>query len=146
MVTNGGNTEGLFRGAVMSSGSPIPTGHIEEQQPYYDTVVEHAGCAMATDTLECLRQVPAETLLNAAAALPNLFEYPVSRLFRRWSLAHDEKESGADEILVQGLASIWAPRADGVFLKAPPHHLVLSSSVAKVPFITGDSPFLAVLL
>ncbi|KAI0793564.1 carotenoid ester lipase precursor [Fomes fomentarius] len=113
MVTNGGNTEGLFRGAVMSAGSPIPTGHIDEQQPYYDTIVEHAGCANATDTLECLRQVPAETLLNAAAVLPNLFEYP-------------------------GLASVWAPRADGVFLKAPPQHLVLSGSVAKVPFITAN--------
>ena len=28
MVTNGGNTEGLFRAAFMQSGSPIPIGDI----------------------------------------------------------------------------------------------------------------------
>ena len=77
MVTNNGDPEGLFRGAVMSSGSPVPTGDITNQQPYYNTVVGHAGCADATDTLECLRQVPAETLLAAAATLPNLFSYQV---------------------------------------------------------------------
>ena len=28
MITNGGDTEGLFRGAFMQSGSPIPVGDI----------------------------------------------------------------------------------------------------------------------
>ena len=79
MLTNDGNTEGLFRGAIMNAGSPIPTGDIANQQPYYDTIVEHAGCANATDTLQCLREVPTESLLAAAATLPNLFEYPASR-------------------------------------------------------------------
>lgn len=78
MVTNGGNNEGLFRGAIMNAGSPVPTGDITEQQPYYDQIVEHAGCSNATDTLDCLRKVPSQTLLAAAATLPNLFEYPVS--------------------------------------------------------------------
>ncbi|EIW62477.1 alpha/beta-hydrolase [Trametes versicolor FP-101664 SS1] len=114
MVTNDGNTEGLFRGGIMHAGSPLPTGDIEALQPAYDIVVEQAGCAAAADTLECLRQVPAATLLNAAAALPNLFDLP-------------------------GLAEVWAPRADGVFLQAPPQHLVLAGSVANIPFITGDA-------
>ncbi|KAI0681836.1 carotenoid ester lipase precursor [Earliella scabrosa] len=114
MLTNDGNTEGLFRGAIMNAGSPIPTGDISNQQPYYDTIVEHAGCANATDTLQCLREVPTDSLLAAAATLPNLFEYP-------------------------GLATVWAPRADGVFLKAPPQHLVLAGSVAQIPFMTGDA-------
>ncbi|KAI0666683.1 carotenoid ester lipase [Trametes maxima] len=114
MVTNGGNTEGLFRGAVMNAGSPLPTGDIEIQQPAYDTVVQHSGCAGSEDTLECLRSVPLDTLMAASANVPNLFEYP-------------------------GLAEIWAPRADGLFLEAPPQHLVLAGSVAGIPFITGDS-------
>ncbi|KAJ8495240.1 hypothetical protein ONZ51_g1826 [Trametes cubensis] len=113
MVTNGGDNEGLFRGAIMNSGSPLPTGDIELQQPAYDTVVEHAGCTNAEDTLECLRGVSADTLMAAAAAVPNLFDYP-------------------------GLAEAWAPRADGVFLEAPPQHLVLAGKVAQVPFISGD--------
>ncbi|RDX47137.1 alpha/beta-hydrolase [Lentinus brumalis] len=98
----------------MNAGSPIPTGDITEQQQYYDQIVEHAGCSNATDTLECLRTVPPQTLSAAAATLPNLFEYP-------------------------GLATPWAPRADGVFLTAPPQHLVLAGQVAKIPFISGDA-------
>ncbi|KAI0633893.1 alpha/beta-hydrolase [Trametes polyzona] len=111
MVTNGGNNEGLFRGAIMNAGSPLPTGDTATLQPFYDTVVEHAGCAGSADTLECLREVPLDTLMNAAAAVPNLFEYP-------------------------GLAEAWAPRADGVFLEAPPQHLVLAGS--GTIFATGS--------
>ncbi|KAL1942493.1 hypothetical protein VTO73DRAFT_6095 [Trametes versicolor] len=114
MVTNGGDNEGLFRGAIMHAGSPLPTGDIETLQPFYDAVVEHAGCAAAEDTLACLRHVPADTLLTAAAAVPNLFDYP-------------------------GLAEAWAPRADGVFLEAPPQHLILAGHVSNIPFITGDA-------
>ncbi|KAI8975912.1 carotenoid ester lipase precursor [Trametes punicea] len=113
MVTNGGDNEGLFRGAVMMSGSPIPTGDIELLQPSYDTVVEQSGCAGEDDTLECLRTVSTDTLMKAAAAVPNLFDYP-------------------------GLDEAWAPRADGKFLEAPAQHLVLAGSVADVPFISGD--------
>lgn len=78
MVANGGDNEGLFRGAIMHAGSPLPTGDIEILQPFYDTVVEHAGCAAAEDTLDCLRKVPADTLLAAAAVVPSLFDYPVN--------------------------------------------------------------------
>ncbi|KAI0703918.1 alpha/beta-hydrolase [Earliella scabrosa] len=114
MVTNGGNTEGLFRGAIMSAGSPPPTGHIADHQSTYDAVVQEVGCASAADTLECLRHVSADTLLAAATSQPFIFDYP-------------------------GLAMIWAPRADGVFLKAPPQHLVLNGSVASIPFISGGA-------
>ena len=114
MVTNGGNTEGLFRGAVMSAGSPLPTGDVEELQPIYDQIVNAVGCNGAEDTLECLRQVPAANLTAAAATAPNLFGYP-------------------------GLATPWGPRADGVFLTAPSQHLVLAGQVADIPFVTGDA-------
>lgn len=78
MVSNGGNNEGLFRAGIMHAGSPLPTGNIESLQPFYDTVVEHANCTAAADTLDCLRGVPADTLLQAAKAVPNVFDYPVS--------------------------------------------------------------------
>ena len=80
MLANGGNTDGLYRGAIMSSGSPSPTRDIIDQQSYYNIVVENAGCANASDTLECLRHVPADTLLAAAATLPNLLDYQVCRM------------------------------------------------------------------
>ncbi|RPD58843.1 carotenoid ester lipase precursor [Lentinus tigrinus ALCF2SS1-7] len=114
MVTNGGNNEGLFRGAIMNAGSPIPTGDITELQQFYDQIVAHAGCANATDTLDCLRKIPAANLTAAAATVPNLFDYT-------------------------GLATPWPPRADGVFLTAPPQHLVLAGQVAKIPFMSGDA-------
>ncbi|KAI1784669.1 carotenoid ester lipase precursor [Ganoderma leucocontextum] len=114
MVTNGGNDEGLFRGAIMSAGSPIPTGDIAELQPFYDQIVDVVGCSGTNDTLGCLRQVPAANLTVAAGTIPNLFSY-------------------------SGLATPWAPRADGKFLTAPPQHLVLAGQVAKIPFIAGDA-------
>nr|VWO96474.1 Carboxylic ester hydrolase (EC [Ganoderma boninense] len=114
MITNNGNAEGLFRGAIMSAGSPLPTGDIEELQLFYDQIVDAAGCGGTSDTLACLRQVPADNLAAAANAVPNLFSY-------------------------SGLATPWAPRADGIFLTAPPQHLVLAGQVADVPFITGDA-------
>lgn len=78
MVTNGGNNEGLFRAGIMHAGGTLPTGDIELQQPFYDMVVAHANCTGAVDTLECLRQVPADTLRHAGEAVPNIFDYPVS--------------------------------------------------------------------
>ena len=33
MLTNGGDTEGLFRAAFMSSGAPLSTGSVEDRTP-----------------------------------------------------------------------------------------------------------------
>ncbi|RDX42833.1 carotenoid ester lipase precursor [Lentinus brumalis] len=115
MLTNGGNTEGLFRAGVMHSGSPLPTGDTELQQSAYDSIVEQVGCANSTDTLQCLREVPASALLAAAGTFPGTSSYI-------------------------GAAAVkpWNPHADGVFLTDHPQKLVLSGSVANVPFISGD--------
>ncbi|OAX38437.1 alpha beta-hydrolase [Rhizopogon vinicolor AM-OR11-026] len=113
MITNGGNPEGLFRAAFMESGSPIPIGDITHGQGYYDFIVDQTGCAGSSDTLQCLREVPYDTLMNATKNTPNLFSY-------------------------QSLAIAWLPRVDGVFLTADPQQLVLQGSVADIPFVTGD--------
>lgn len=73
MVANGGNAEGLFRGAFMQSGSPIPVGDISHGQPDYDALVSKTGCTGAADTLNCLRQVPFATLKTAVDASPGIF-------------------------------------------------------------------------
>lgn len=77
MLTNGGNPDGLFRGAFMQSGSPLPVGDITHGQPYYDALVAETGCSYATDTLQCLRGVPYETLLTAMNKSPGLTSYQV---------------------------------------------------------------------
>ena len=77
MLTNGGNTEGLFRGAIMESGSPIPVGDISHGQKYYDSLVQQTGCKGTSDTLACLRTVPFDTLHRAVNTIPGVFSYQV---------------------------------------------------------------------
>lgn len=73
LLTNGGNPDGLFRAAVMESGSPIPVGDITHGQKYYDALVSETGCTGSADTLECLRQLPFETLEAAVDQSPDIF-------------------------------------------------------------------------
>jgi acetylcholinesterase len=77
MLVNNGNQEGLFRGAIMQSGGPIPVGDIENGQRYYDMMVEKTGCKGTNDTLNCLRKVPYNTFKKAMDESPNFFAYQV---------------------------------------------------------------------
>lgn len=86
MVTNGGNTEGLFRAAFMQSGSPISFGDITKGQPYYDALVQETGCAGTSDTLACLRAVPYQTLQDAIDEQPGLMSYQVRNTHGRFNL------------------------------------------------------------
>ncbi|EKM78357.1 hypothetical protein AGABI1DRAFT_75927 [Agaricus bisporus var. burnettii JB137-S8] len=113
MLANGGNTEGLFRAAVMQSGAPIPVGDIEMGQTYYDAIVDDTGCSSANDTLQCLRTVPFDKLKAAVDDTPNIFSF-------------------------ESLHLAWVPRADGVFLTDHPQRLVQKGQIARVPFITGN--------
>ncbi|KAJ3801933.1 Alpha/Beta hydrolase protein [Lentinula aff. detonsa] len=113
MVTNGGNTEGLFRAAFMQSGSPIPVGDITDGQAYYDDLVEATGCSGSDDTLNCLRGVDYSVLKAAVDATPGIFAY-------------------------QALNLAWLPRADGVFLPDDPQKLVQQGQVAAIPIVNGD--------
>ena len=79
MLANGGNTEGLFRGGIMSSGGPPPTGDITEVQDTYDFVVKEVGCSGASDTLACLRTVSVDKILAAVNQTPSVISYAVSR-------------------------------------------------------------------
>ncbi|KAG6889632.1 hypothetical protein C0992_004523 [Termitomyces sp. T32_za158] len=114
MIANNGNTEGLFRAGFMQSGSPIPVAGLENGQKYYDALVAQTGCTGASDTLQCLREVPYDKLKAAQDASPGIFAY-------------------------QSLSLAWLPREDGVFLTENPQQLVLDGKVANVPFITGLS-------
>ncbi|KAH9024966.1 carotenoid ester lipase precursor [Lactarius hengduanensis] len=114
MLVNNGDQAGLFRGAIMQSGGPIPVGDIEHAsgQDVYDTFVKNAACDNSPDTLECLRGIPYPRFKYAMDLSPNFFAY-------------------------QGLALAWLPRVDGVFLTEPPQHAVLRGHVANVPMIAG---------
>ena len=72
MIANNGNNEGLFHGAFMQSGAPIPVGDITNNQDQYDQLVSQTGCSGASDTLQCLREVDYDTLKAAVEASPSL--------------------------------------------------------------------------
>ena len=77
MMANGGTTDGLFRGAFMQSGGPIPVGSVANGQGYYDQIVASTGCSGSADTLQCLRQVPYDQLKSAVDETPGTFSYQV---------------------------------------------------------------------
>jgi carboxylesterase type B len=101
MVLNNGNNEGLFRAAVMQSGSPGPFGDIEHGQVFYDIVVENAGCKGARDTLECLRQVPYETYKKATDDAPGIIaiRVRVNLTLSPPELAHDRLAGNCDTLV-----------------------------------------------
>lgn len=60
-----GRDDNLFRAGIMESGNPVAYSSYRDDityQPLYDGLVANASCQNATDTLDCLRHVPFETL------------------------------------------------------------------------------------
>ncbi|KAI1788049.1 carotenoid ester lipase [Ganoderma leucocontextum] len=115
MLYNGGNADGLFRAGFMESGNAFPTGYVDNDylQSTYDGIVDHTGCSNSSDTLQCLREVPASVLKAAMDKTPSPGSY-------------------------QQVNSPWLPRADGVFVLEPPEQWLLSSPIADIPFVTGN--------
>lgn len=77
MLTDNGDPRGLFRGAIMQSGGPIPVGSIENGQNNYDFMVKHTGCEGSTDTLACLRRTPYTMFKRAMDRSPDFMAYQV---------------------------------------------------------------------
>ncbi|KAL2205771.1 lipase [Sarocladium strictum] len=105
----------LFRGAIMNSGSIVPSDPVDcpKGQAVYDTVVRNAGCSGASDTLNCLREVPYDTYLRAVNSLPGILGY-------------------------QSVALAYLPRPDGVVLPDTPDKLAQAGRYYPVPMIIGD--------
>ncbi|KAE9273886.1 hypothetical protein PF008_g29734 [Phytophthora fragariae] len=61
-----GRDDGLYRAAIMESGAPakVPSTYLNttEWDVYYNNITSAANCSSAADTLDCLRQVPIDTL------------------------------------------------------------------------------------
>lgn len=109
------NGEPLFRAAIMNSGSIIPADAVDcpKGQVVYDTVVDTANCTSANDTLECLRELPYETFLDAVNSVPGFLGY-------------------------HSVALSYLPRPDGTALTDSPDVLAKNGQYAAVPMIIGD--------
>ncbi|KAL4869391.1 hypothetical protein BDV12DRAFT_84412 [Aspergillus spectabilis] len=68
LVANNGDNEGLFRAAIMESGNAVgpPWNGTDWHQPMYDRIVNEAGCSNSSDTLQCLRGIPFDSLYAVA--------------------------------------------------------------------------------
>ena len=77
MITNGGDTEGLFRAGWMESGSALPTRDFSKLQPTFDFIVAETGCSSARDPVACLREVPAEVITAAMDKTPTFLSFQV---------------------------------------------------------------------
>ncbi|RTE79001.1 hypothetical protein BHE90_006494 [Fusarium euwallaceae] len=63
LVAYDGNHGNLFRGAILESGSPVAKfADADTWQPYFDALVTKTGCTNETARLDCLRELPWETL------------------------------------------------------------------------------------
>lgn len=113
MVTNGGDPQGLFRGAFMQSGSQVPFGKIENGQEQYDIIAKQVGCFREADSLACLRTVPYQQLRAAMDQTPAIFSY-------------------------SALHNSYLPRVDGVFITDESQLLMSQGKYARIPFVTGD--------
>ncbi|KAH8743052.1 Alpha/Beta hydrolase protein [Diaporthe sp. PMI_573] len=119
LVANNGDVtykgKPLFRGAIMNSGSAVPTDPVDsaKAQQVYDAVVQGVGCAGEADTLNCLRQAEYEELLKSMNSVPGILSF-------------------------NALALSYLPRPDGKFLVASPEALATSGNLPQVPFILGD--------
>lgn len=109
------NGKPLFRGAIMNSGSIVPADPVDcpKGQVVYDTVVDTAGCNTSNDTLECLRELPYETFLNAVNSVPGFLGYT-------------------------SVALSYLPRPDGTVLVESPEIIARKGDYAAVPMIIGD--------
>jgi len=95
----------------MESGSAFPSGDASVAQPFYDTLVQNAGCSGTSNTLACLANLDLTTLTNAISKSPNFFQ-------------------------TQDLP--WQPRVDGSLIPQTPFKLISEGKVSKIPFINGD--------
>ncbi|KAI0942552.1 hypothetical protein AcW1_003149 [Taiwanofungus camphoratus] len=110
---NNGDAGGLFRGAVMESGSMYALRNMSAGQPYYDQLVEYTKCSGQADTLDCLRRAPYEQLIAAVNLTPTTYNYTTHNL-------------------------AWQPRLDGEVFARNPQRSVEMGLYAKVPIISGD--------
>ncbi|KAF8479383.1 carotenoid ester lipase precursor [Gautieria morchelliformis] len=113
MVVDEGDPKGLFRGAVMESGSPLALRDISTGQPFFDQLVANTGCSGSAHVLDCLRGVSFATMQAAIDASPNIMSF-------------------------MSLQLAWLPLVDGTFITRDPQDSVASGAFAKIPLVTGD--------
>ncbi|KAG7448820.1 alpha/beta-hydrolase [Guyanagaster necrorhizus] len=113
LLYNGGTTDGLFRGVFMQSGAPWTTRNISYGQPSFDRIAQETGCNTSESVIDCLRDVPYDTLMAAINTNPSVFNYTSLNL-------------------------AFQPYNDGSILDRNAQMAVQQGRFAHVPFVTGS--------
>ncbi|KAJ7700766.1 alpha/beta-hydrolase [Mycena rosella] len=114
ILSNKLNTNTLFRGAFLQSGSPASTESVADGQPFYDGLVDANNCTGSSDTLACLRRVPFDALMATINRTDNIFSFT-------------------------SLSIEWRPRVDGEVIVENPLLSVSLGAHSKIPIMMGDS-------
>ncbi|KAK7732035.1 hypothetical protein SLS57_001015 [Botryosphaeria dothidea] len=102
-----GRDDGLFRGAIMESGSPVYYSSLNDStgfQTQYETVLSQTGCSNATDSLACLR-----------------------------SLSYDDLNA----VINQTALISWGPAIDYDFIQGKTSEQLIKGDFVQVPIIIG---------
>lgn len=112
LIAYDGQNDGLFRSAIMESGSPV-TKFVDAAvwQPYFDALVEKTGCTKADNHLDCLRELPAQTLNDVFNNTTPL------------------------NVTAPGLSAVL----DGDFITAQASELLKAGKFAHVPLLLGNN-------
>lgn len=62
LTAYGGRNDHIFRGAIMESGNPVYYSSFAHNNSAFTNATTSLGCSLATDKLQCLREVPFATL------------------------------------------------------------------------------------
>ncbi|KAA8900216.1 Alpha/Beta hydrolase protein [Sphaerosporella brunnea] len=86
LLAYGGRDDKLFRAAILQSGTAAGPPHNDTRwyQPLYDQVTAVTGCDSALDTLDCLRNLPYETLYPALDVGSEWFPTVDGDMIRSW--------------------------------------------------------------
>lgn len=82
-------------------------------QYYHDGLVAATGCSSATDTLDCLRGVPAQSIIDYVNTTPPQFNQ-------------------------YGINITWSLSVDGILLKKTLKEYVRAGEYANIPLIGGQ--------
>jgi acetylcholinesterase len=117
LTAYGGRDDRLFHGAFMNSGYPQPILSVDQAQSSYDQLVSYTNCSTVKheSSLECLRKVPAETLMMAVNTTASVLSY-------------------------SGLNLTWGPRVEGHtgLVRETFRESISNGHYLKVPIVAGE--------
>ncbi|KAJ7315067.1 Alpha/Beta hydrolase protein [Mycena albidolilacea] len=116
LLSNKQNSNALFRGAFMESGAPwtLPSVADSDLQSTYDSLVIANNCSAASDSLECLRRIPFESIMATVNRTLDIFSY-------------------------RSLSLFWTPYIDGDVISRDPLVSVSQGLYATIPLMIGNA-------